>query len=118
MTAVIEASLAWILKNAKGRDEKSFYRSPAFKDFPEPTISITSPDCGESGATLSAEYMAGSGGGKFPSLEWTAPADIAGSVKEWLLVSEDPDAPLPTPIPHGFVVSISYDSCCEYALGI
>ena len=38
---------------------------------------------------------------KIPTLEWKAPADIAGKVKEWLLVCEDPDVPLPTPISHG-----------------
>ncbi|KAJ9152018.1 PEBP-like protein [Pleurostoma richardsiae] len=100
MTAVIEATLSWLFKNARGRDEKSFFKGPAFAEHKEPTITITSPDCGETGVTLSKEYIA-EGGGKIPSLEWRTPDDIASSVKEWLLFVEDPDAPLPTPIAHG-----------------
>jgi hypothetical protein len=102
MTAYIEVTLAWLFKNQKGRDDKSFYSFPAFNDHKEQTIEITSPDCGSSPAALSVEYtIDGPGGAKIPSLEWKAPAGIADAVKEWLLVSEDPDVPLPTPITHG-----------------
>lgn len=45
------------------------------------------------------------GAGKFPALSWQGPEDVKDTVKEWLLVTEDPDAPLPTPIAHGFVVT-------------
>lgn len=103
MTAYIEVALAWLFKNQKGRDAKSFYNQPAFSDHKEQTISITSPDCGPSPASLGVEYTYDAPGGncKIPSLEWKAPPSIAGAVKEWLLVSEDPDVPLPTPIAHG-----------------
>lgn len=101
--SVIEVTLAWILKNAKGRDEKTFHRSLAFKDLPEPTIEITSPECGPGSlarpAQLEREHTA-DGIGKIPSLEWKMPPKMAGKVQEWLLVVEDPDAPLPTPIAH------------------
>jgi hypothetical protein len=95
----VELTLGWLLRNAKGRDAKSFYTCPAFEKCKEPTIPITSPDCGESGVILSKEYIAE--GGKFPILEWSPTPQVASQVKEWLLVSEDPDAPLPTPICHG-----------------
>jgi phosphatidylethanolamine-binding protein (PEBP) family uncharacterized protein len=100
MTAYIEVTLAWLFQNAKGRDAKSFYTRPAFAECPKPTIEVTSPDCGPDGARLAREYTY-DGTGRFPQLSWTAPPEMAPKVREWLLVSEDPDAPLPTPIIHG-----------------
>lgn len=100
MTAILEVTLAYLLQNKKGRDAKSFYTRPAFADFKEPTIDITSPDCGPTPATLAVDYTA-DGSGKFPTLEWKAPESIASSVKQWVLVAEDPDAPIPTPACHG-----------------
>ncbi|KAH7258181.1 hypothetical protein FSOLCH5_002525 [Fusarium solani] len=101
MTAYIEVAASWLFKNAKGRDAKAFFTHPAFASHPEPTLSITSPDCGTDGSTLGKEYMHG-GQGRFPELTW----DSHEGVKEWLLVSEDPDAPLPTPICHGIYLGI------------
>lgn len=92
----VEITASWLFSNAKGRDAKAFTKGPAFASHPEPTIPITSPDCGENGATLGPEYMFG-GEGRFPELKW----DSVEGVKQWLLISEDPDAPLPTPICHG-----------------
>lgn len=100
MTAVIEGVLGYIFQNQKGRDAKAFTTLPAFENHTDPTIEITSPDCGPTNATLTVEYTH-DGIGRIPSLEWKAPENIASEVKEWLLVSEDPDAPLPTPICHG-----------------
>ncbi|KAJ7302928.1 phosphatidylethanolamine-binding protein [Mycena albidolilacea] len=100
MKPIVEVTLSWLLKNAKGRDAKCFYNRPAFAKHPEQTIEVTSPDCGPTDAQLGMEYTA-DGSGRFPALEWTAPPVISDKVKQWLLVSEDPDAPLPTPIAHG-----------------
>lgn len=104
MLELVEVSLSWAFRNARGRDEKSFYRSPAFSEFPQPSIDISSPDLGpgslEAPAQLRKEHSA-DGAGTFPSLEWKVPKSLEGQVKEWLLVNEDPDAPLPTPIAHG-----------------
>jgi phosphatidylethanolamine-binding protein (PEBP) family uncharacterized protein len=107
MTALLEVTLSYFFANFKKRDDKLFYTRPAFTEHnPPENITITSPDCGESGATLGPEYMHG-GAGKFPSLEWEAPAELKPKVREWLLVSEDPDAPLPTPIAHGIYGGIA-----------
>ncbi|KAL1882775.1 hypothetical protein VTK73DRAFT_900 [Phialemonium thermophilum] len=103
--AVIEVILSYLFKNQKGRDAKSFYTTPAFASHKEQTIEVTAPDCGPSGATLPSEYTY-EGGGRFPTLEWRAPGPVAESVKEWLLVSEDPDAPLSTPVCHGIYLGI------------
>lgn len=97
--------LAKLLYNQRGRDAKLFTKGPAFADFPEPTIDVTSPDCGPSNSTLKVEYTQ-YGAERFPELEWTPPlATGAGSssnsqVKEYLLVNEDPDAPIPNPPLH------------------
>lgn len=104
MHPVVEVTLSWLLSSARGRDEKSFYRSPAFKDLPKPTVEITSTDCGAGSlaepAQLKKEHS-DDGEGRFPGVQWETPRDVGGRVKEWLLVVEDPDAPLPTPIVHG-----------------
>lgn len=109
MHPVVEVTLSWLLSSAKGRDEKSFYRSPAFKDLQEPTIEITSTECGAGSlaepAQLKKEHSH-DGEGRFPGLRWETPPAVAGRVKEWLLVVEDPDAPLPTPIVHGIFAGI------------
>ncbi|KAI1460656.1 PEBP-like protein [Annulohypoxylon moriforme] len=106
MTALIEVPLAWLLKNAKGHDDKSFFKTPAFADLDgKQEITVTAPDIGLTNSVLGVEYTR-DGEGKFPSLRWEAPPRIADQVKEWLLVSEDPDAPLPTPICHGIYTGI------------
>ncbi|KAF5661668.1 aspartic-type endopeptidase opsb [Fusarium heterosporum] len=101
MTAYIELTASWLFKTFKGRDAKAFFTTPAFAKHPEPTLSVSSPDCGPDGATLGDKYMAG-GEAQFPELSW----DSHEGVEEWLLVSEDPDAPLPTPICHGIYMGI------------
>ncbi|KAI4599723.1 hypothetical protein KJ359_001459 [Pestalotiopsis sp. 9143b] len=100
MSAYIEVTISWLFKNFRGRDAKLFTTTPAFASHPIPTISVTSPDCGETGAQLGVEYTF-DGAGKFPALKWQAPEEVKDAIKEWLLVTEDPDAPLPTPIAHG-----------------
>ncbi|KAI1327892.1 PEBP-like protein [Xylariaceae sp. FL0255] len=103
--SIIEVTLSWIFANAKGHDAKSFYTRPALAGFKEQTITVTSPDCGESGSKFSIDYTH-DGTGRFPALEWKAPSEITSQVKQWLLVVEDPDAPLPTPICHGIFPAI------------
>ncbi|KPM36315.1 hypothetical protein AK830_g10242 [Neonectria ditissima] len=102
MTAYLEVAASWVFKNQKGRDAKAFTTLPAFAAHPEPALRVTSSDCGADGSTLGPEYMAG-GDGRFPALEWNGGPE---GVREWLLVSEDPDAPLPTPILHGVYLGI------------
>jgi len=96
MAAYIEVVASWLFKSYKGRDAKAFFTNSAFSQLPEPKLSVASPACGPDGATFGTEYMH-QGQGKFPQLQW----DSHQGVREWLLVAEDPDAPLPTPICHG-----------------
>lgn len=106
MLDLVEVGLSWVFRNARGRDEKSFHRCSAFSEYPQPTIQISSPDIGSGSLAAPAQLKedhSADGAGTFPSLEWKIPQSLHGKVKEWLLVSEDPDAPLPTPIAHGWV---------------
>jgi len=98
----VELGLSTVFASAKGHDAKGFVKGPAFKDFPEPTFTVESPDCGPSGSTLDKEYTQ-LGADKFPELKWSSPSP---DIKEYLVVIEDPDAPLPTPANHGFFYAI------------
>ena len=42
---------------------------------------------------------------RFPQLKWT-PGPLGAQIKEYLIICEDPDAPLPTPITHGLYWAI------------
>ncbi|MCJ1387022.1 hypothetical protein MMC17_010151 [Xylographa soralifera] len=98
----VEAGLSWLLASQKGRHPKLFTKAPAFVDFPEPTFVIDSPDCGPSGSYMKPEYTQ-VGEDRFPELTWSAPPV---EVKEYIIVIEDPDAPLPSPATHALFYSI------------
>jgi phosphatidylethanolamine-binding protein (PEBP) family uncharacterized protein len=100
----IEGCLGTLFASAKGRDAKLFVKEPAFSKFPEPTFSVESPDCGPSGSTMQEEYTQ-LGRERFPQLKWT-PGPLGAQIKEYLIICEDPDAPLPTPITHGLYWAI------------
>jgi phosphatidylethanolamine-binding protein (PEBP) family uncharacterized protein len=104
----IEGCLGTLLSSAKGRDAKLFVKEPAFSLFPEPTITISSPDCGPSGSVMAKDYSQ-LGSERFPLLKWN-PGSLASEIKEYLVIVEDPDAPLPSPIVHGLYWGISGES--------
>ncbi|KAJ6087630.1 hypothetical protein N7467_006544 [Penicillium canescens] len=87
----IEYSLSWLFANSKGRDAKLFSKGPAFSQFPEPTINLECREVGPTGSQLDVEHSA-DGVGRFPSLSWPA---ASPEIKQYLLINEDPDAPLP-----------------------
>ncbi|KAL2020562.1 hypothetical protein VTK56DRAFT_8150 [Thermocarpiscus australiensis] len=99
-----EYILGRLLYRFRGYDRLCLFNSPAFLSLPKPSIRVTSPDCGESGARLSDKY-AKFGGGRFPTLEWEPPSKEL-KVKEYLLVSEDPDAPFGKPNVHSIFLFI------------
>ena len=101
----LEYALGWSLYSFRGRDAKLFIKGPAFADFPNPIIEITSPDCGPSNSTMKRDFTQ-YGQDRFPELAWSPPAAIEAEIKEYLLVSEDPDAPLPWPPTHGLFYAI------------
>ncbi len=102
----LEYYLARLLINQRGRDAKLFTRHRLFADVPKSVV-VTSPDLGDSPAHLTDEYTQ-YGASKFPSLSWTCP-DGDGVVAEYVLICEDPDAPLPLVPNHGLYYAIPAD---------
>ncbi|KAJ9605014.1 hypothetical protein H2200_010403 [Cladophialophora chaetospira] len=104
----IEYFLARLFVNQKGRDAKLLTRSSLFTGTPK-NISITSPSLGSSPAHLSTEHSQ-LGISKFPDLSWSLDPSVPGvelnNVKEWFLIVEDPDAPLPFVPNHGMYYAI------------
>ncbi|KAJ5683501.1 hypothetical protein N7462_006666 [Penicillium macrosclerotiorum] len=98
----VEYGVSRLFANARGRDAKLFTKTAAFSALPEPTIALESPEAGPSGSRLHSDLSA-EGAGRFPTLTWSA---ASPEIKQWLLVSEDPDAPLPSPIIHGIYYGI------------
>ncbi|KAJ2959179.1 hypothetical protein NQZ79_g5300 [Umbelopsis isabellina] len=98
-----EAFLGNLLSSQKGRDAGLFSTQPVFKN-KEPTITIDSV-LGPSGSTMTKEYTQ-DGADMFPDLSWEPVADAAG----YVLVVEDPDAPLWFPIVHGLFYDIAPDN--------
>jgi phosphatidylethanolamine-binding protein (PEBP) family uncharacterized protein len=100
----IEYGLARLLISYRGYDDQLFCKGPAFVEFPEPTFEIESPDCGPSNSTMATKYSK-FGEGRMPELKWP----VAGpDVREYLLISEDPDSPMGGGGPgvHGIYYSI------------
>ncbi|OKL63369.1 hypothetical protein UA08_01759 [Talaromyces atroroseus] len=106
----IERGIAWVLKNKRGRDAGLIPNSNPFSNVREPTITLECPDIGPSGSEFPASFSMFAEG-RFPTLEWKLPEDFpeGSEVKEWLLVIQDPDAPLPDPVTHGIYYSIPAD---------
>ncbi|KAJ6115938.1 hypothetical protein N7523_006355 [Penicillium sp. IBT 18751x] len=98
----IEYGLSRIFASAKGRDARLFTKGPAFALHPTATIALSCPDVGMSGSQLPKELSA-EGAGHFPTLQWPK---ASAETKQYLLISEDPDAPLPSPIIHGIYYGI------------
>lgn len=106
-TRPIEDVLGWAMSNNRGHDAGMIARQPAIANCPK-SITITSPDIGPSGSRMSQEYGSSGIGGKdrIPNLNWLVPEDVRGKVKEWVMVCEDPDAPMAEPIVHGIYLGI------------
>ena len=83
--------------------DQLFVRGPAFENFPGASIAVSSASCGKSGSVMSPPYT-GDGEGLFPDIQWHISS--LDNLMEYLLVAEDPDAPLPEPVVHGIYYSI------------
>ncbi|KUJ12281.1 PEBP-like protein [Mollisia scopiformis] len=97
----LERTISYLTKSIRAHDSKLLPSTPAFTSHPTPTLTVTSPSCGPSDSRLDNDYIAGEGKNLIPSLSWTLPPSIsAASVKEYLILIEDADAPLGFPIMH------------------
>ncbi|CAF9931543.1 MAG: hypothetical protein ALECFALPRED_005032 [Alectoria fallacina] len=104
MWPYVENTLGTLLRSQRGRDEKLFRKGPAFANLPDPSLSVTSPECGPSDSPMSSQHGK-DGGNQFPTISWELPKSDT-EVKEYVLIVEDPDAPLPSPIAHGVYYAI------------
>ena len=108
MLQYVEYTLGLLLSGQRGRDAKLFHKGPAFKDLTEPSLEVTSPECGPSSSTMLDKHGMDTGN-QFPTISWESPK-TAAKIQEYMLIVEDPDAPLPTPIAHGVYYAIPADT--------
>ena len=101
----IENFLGYLLSNQKGRDSKLFVKSAPFASHPDQDITVTSPELGESGSSMTIDHTP-FGANACPELSWTWKKQPSQTPVEYAVVVEDPDAPLPSPIVHGLFHSI------------
>ncbi len=103
--AFIEYTLGKLLSSCKGHEAKVFTKGPAFNNLPNPTIDLTCPECGPSGSTMKLHHtQVGPDESKdrFPNLTWKR---VEGA-KEYILLCEDVDLPVPAVVFHGLFYSI------------
>ena len=101
----MEYTLGKLASYCRGHEANAFTKGSAFKDLPSPTIDLTCSECGPSGATLKLHHtQLGSDGSKdrFPNLSWKG---VEGA-KEYILLCEDVDLPIPAVLLHGLFYSI------------
>ncbi|KAL1626727.1 hypothetical protein SLS56_006720 [Neofusicoccum ribis] len=99
----IEYYLSKLFYSFRAHDAKLFTKLPAFAALPEPNIKLESPESGPSGSQMHVDNTQ-DGKGEFPHLVWSKPAGL--DVREYILICEDVDAPLPFPIAHSLFYSI------------
>lgn len=106
-TRPIEDLLGWLMRNNRGHDAGLTTHSPTIASAPK-RIALSSPDVGAAGSLMSPAYASRLIGGdeRMPSLTWTVDDADAARIKEYVLVCEDPDAPVPEPIVHGIYAGI------------
>jgi phosphatidylethanolamine-binding protein (PEBP) family uncharacterized protein len=92
----VELFFSTILSRVRGHEAARFTKGTAFASFPEPSITVTSADSGPSGSNMSLDHTQ-EGKDLFPELSWAAVPEA----QEYLLIAQDVDAPLPSPITHG-----------------
>ncbi|OJD29912.1 pebp-like protein [Diplodia corticola] len=93
----IEYYLSRLFYSIRAHDAKLFIKSAAFARLPEPNMTIECSQSGPSGSHMAVD-LTQDGKEEFPHLTWTKPAHL--DVKEYMLVCEDADAPIPFPIAH------------------
>ncbi|PWY89069.1 PEBP-like protein [Aspergillus heteromorphus CBS 117.55] len=119
MFALVLAYLQMILFKAlyfiRNHDKNLICNSVAFKDHPEATINLESPECGLSGGILRDHHtcLDEDGQGKLPELRWNLPP--TGQVAEFVLIVEDPDVPIPFMVfTHGLFFGIPATCLAAY----
>ncbi len=90
------------LRRVRAGESRLAWSHPALAGVPE-TIVLTSPAFAEGQAIPRRHAGAGVGGNVSPALNWSG---IPAGTAEIVLVTEDPDAPLPRPVVHAVITGI------------
>jgi len=107
----IETAIGRLTFSLRGHDSLLLTRSTKIAALPK-VIQVSSSECpspsdGGPSAMLVAHTQVGDN--RFPELEWKftdTGSEEASKVRSWVVVVEDADAPLPTPIVHGIYYGI------------
>ncbi|KAJ5698840.1 hypothetical protein N7462_000845 [Penicillium macrosclerotiorum] len=103
--AVVLDSLQFVLGRLlypiRGHDSRQIIHDPALKEHPVPNMSLEAPECGPSGSKLLPHHtcLAEDRVGGLPKLRWTPP-EASEPVKEYVLICEDIDIPIPCLVIH------------------
>ncbi|KAJ5085079.1 hypothetical protein N7532_009850 [Penicillium argentinense] len=100
----IQYGLGRALYPVRGHDSRQIIHHPAFKDVSAPNMLIEAPECGPSGSMMLPKHS-GRGEDLLPELRWMPP-ESNEPVKEYVLICEDIDIPLPLVIHHGLFWAI------------
>ncbi|KAJ5731451.1 PEBP-like protein [Penicillium malachiteum] len=92
----IEAILGRCLAHRRGRDSLLLTRASESISR-QPSIILVTSSLGPSGSSISPEHTP-LGDNTFPSLSWTLPLGLEDYVSSYMIIIEDPDAPLPQPV--------------------
>ena len=102
--AFVEYALGKLTSNIKAHDAKLFTKGAAFADLPQPTLELSCPECGPSGSMMKLHHtqVGDKSKDRFPELTWSR---VEGA-KEYILLCEDADLPIPAVVFHGLFYGI------------
>ncbi|MCJ1277845.1 hypothetical protein MMC21_005659 [Puttea exsequens] len=104
----IERLISYLFYNNRNNLDLLFTCLPPLAALPSPNIPLTSPDCGPTDSTLPTAHTQDGPNDLYPTFEWTLPEDIKDEVREYVLVCEDADLPIPRYFARGIFHSIIY----------
>ncbi|OGM47660.1 aconitase [Aspergillus bombycis] len=99
--------LGRLLYHIRGHDAGQIIRTSAFENLPLSNMQLEATECGPSGSSMLPHHtcLAADNNGSFPELRWTPPPKV--EVKEYILISEDIDPPIPRfVVMHGLFYAI------------
>ena len=103
----IEYAIGRLLHSVRQHDSKLFTRTSAFNMYPDAGLFVTCPECEDTGSELQTCHTP-MGENRFPGLSWQFSDGVSAGkgIAQYLVVVEDPDAPLPQPVVHGIYYTI------------
>lgn len=113
--SALETTIGRLLYPLRGRDAKLFISVPFMAAISAPRIAVRSPDYSpqtpETAGSATQHRLRPEhtqiGANRFPSLAWTIPAALQNQVESFMVIVEDPDAPLSQPVVHGIYYGLS-----------